>query len=51
MYAISGLLWRLGLSIQLAYLVWAPVALLVLFLGSAAYVRRFLAGRGSRRRR
>ncbi len=47
MYAISGLLWRLGLSIQLAYLVWAPVALLVLFLGSAAYVRRFLAERGA----
>jgi hypothetical protein len=45
-YAISGLLWRLGLGIQLAYLVWAPVALLVLFLGSAAYVRRFLTGRG-----
>ncbi len=44
MYVISGLLWRLGLSVQAAYLIWTPVALLVLFLGSAAYVRRFLAG-------
>jgi hypothetical protein len=45
MYLISGLLWRLGLSLQLAYLVWKPVALLVLFLGFAAYVRRMLGGR------
>lgn len=42
MYVISGALWRLGLSVQLAYLVWKPVALLVLFLGTAAYVRRHL---------
>jgi hypothetical protein len=45
MYLISGLLWRLGLSVQLAYLIWKPVALLVLFLGFAAYVRRMLRGR------
>jgi hypothetical protein len=45
MYVISGGLWRLGLNIQLAYLVWVPVALLILFLGSAAYVRRLLIGR------
>ncbi len=46
MYLISGLLWRLGVSIQLAYLVWKPVAVLVLFLGAAAYVRRVLPRRG-----
>lgn len=45
MYVISGGLWRLGLNIQLAYLVWLPVSILVLFLGSAAYVRRLLSGR------
>ncbi|MGH2866688.1 MAG: hypothetical protein ACRDNK_03850 [Solirubrobacteraceae bacterium] len=45
MYLISGLLWRLGLSIQLAYLIWKPVALLVLFVGFALYARRLLVGR------
>ncbi len=45
MYLISGVLWRLGLSVQLAYLAWKPVALLVLFLGFAAYVRRLIPGR------
>jgi hypothetical protein len=42
MYLISGFLWRAGLSIQAAYLVWKPVALLVLFLGFAAYVHHTL---------
>jgi hypothetical protein len=45
MYLISGLLWRLGASVQLAYLVWKPVALLVLFAGFCLYVRRLLPGR------
>jgi hypothetical protein len=44
MFVISGLLWRLGLGIQLAYLVWKPIALLVLFVGFAAYVRDLLSG-------
>lgn len=43
-FAISGLLWRAGLSLQVAYLIWKPVALLVLFLGFAAYVRLRLPG-------
>lgn len=42
MYLVSGLLWRLGTSIQVAYLIWKPVAVLVLFLGFAAYVRHLL---------
>jgi hypothetical protein len=42
MYLLSGLLWRLGLSIQLAYLVWKPVAVVVLFLGCCAYVQHML---------
>lgn len=48
MFLISGLLWRLGLSIQLAYLIWTPVGFLVLFLGFAAYARHLLrSGRGA----
>jgi hypothetical protein len=42
MFVISGLLWRLGLSVQLAYMVWKPVALIVLFAGFAAYARHLL---------
>ncbi len=45
MYLVSGVLWRLGLSLQLAYLIWKPVALVVLFLGFAAYGRRMLRDR------
>ena len=36
MFVISGLLWRLGLSIQLSYMVWMPVGLIVLFAGFAS---------------
>jgi len=46
LFLISGLLWRFGLSIQAAYLVWTPVALIVLIWGYAAFTTRFLAGRG-----
>ena len=42
LFEVSGLLWRIGFSVQLAYLVWLPVALLVLFGGFRAYVRRTL---------
>jgi hypothetical protein len=45
MYLISGLLWRLGLGLQLAYVVWTPVAVVVLFSGYAVYVRSHLRGR------
>lgn len=45
-FLASGLLWKLGASIQLAFLAWQPVAVAVLFLASAAYVRRLL-GTGS----
>jgi hypothetical protein len=48
MFEISGLLWRLGLPIQIAYLIWKPVAVLVLFLGFAAYTERLLPDRGQR---
>ena len=45
MYVVSGLLWRIGLGVQLSYLIWKPVALLVMFFGFAAYVRHLLPGR------
>jgi hypothetical protein len=48
MYVISGLLWQLGLSVQLSYMIWIPIGLLVLFTGFAAYVHHLLPG--SRRR-
>ncbi len=48
MFFLSGLLWRLGASVQLAYLIWTPVGLLVLFVGCAVYARRLLpAGWGA----
>lgn len=40
MYFLSGLLWRLGLGIQVAYLLWAPIAVVVLWAGFSAYARR-----------
>lgn len=42
MFALSGLAWRAGLSLQLALLLWAPVAALVLAGGFWAYVARLL---------
>jgi hypothetical protein len=45
MFLISGLLWRAGLSIQLAYLMWTPVALVALIWGYASFAGRFLEGR------
>lgn len=45
MYLISGLLWRAGVGIQVAYLIWKPVALVVLFAGFATYARRMTNGR------
>jgi hypothetical protein len=45
-FELSGLLWRLGASIQLALLAWVPVAAVLLWLGFRAYARRFLDGGG-----
>jgi hypothetical protein len=46
-FLISGLIHRLGVSIPVAYLLWKPVAVAVLFLGFRAYVRRLLEPRGA----
>ena len=40
--SLSGLAWSLGASVQLANLLWKPVAVLVLFAGFAAFVRRLV---------
>jgi hypothetical protein len=40
MYLFSGILWRLGLSLQAAYLLWVPVAVIVVWLGFTLYARR-----------
>lgn len=46
---ISGLLYRLGLGVVLAYFVWKPVAILTLFAGAFLFAGRFLARPGDRR--
>jgi hypothetical protein len=48
MFVLSGLVVRLGVGIELAFLVWKPVALVALFLGFRAYVWRFVPGRWER---
>jgi hypothetical protein len=40
LFAISGGLWRLGLSLQLAYLLWTPIAVIALFAATLAWARR-----------
>jgi hypothetical protein len=45
MFVLSGLVARLGVSVQLAYLMWKPVAVVVMFGGFSAYVRHLMPGR------
>jgi hypothetical protein len=47
MFVVSGALWRTGSSLALAFQIWKPVAILSLFAGVVAYVRRLLHGRGA----
>jgi hypothetical protein len=49
MFAISGGLAALGISIPLSYLLWKPVAVAALFAGIRAYVHRLLEGTWERR--
>ena len=48
MWLLSGLGVAAGLPVQAGLLIWKPVCVLVLFVGSLAYVRRTLDGRGAR---
>src|SRR3954470_20687509 len=42
MSLLSGAVWKLGASIQVAYMLWKPVALVAIFLAVAAYSRRHI---------
>ncbi|MBV9837517.1 MAG: hypothetical protein JO156_05325, partial [Solirubrobacterales bacterium] len=42
-FALSGLLWRLGASIQLSLLIWVPISMAAVFAGFSLYARRLLA--------
>jgi hypothetical protein len=46
MFLVSGIVWKLGASLQVSYLLWKPVAVAVLFVGFAAYVRRLVSPDG-----
>jgi hypothetical protein len=46
---LSGLAYAAGVSAPVAYLLWKPVAVIALFLGTWAYVRRTLEGTWERR--
>jgi hypothetical protein len=45
MWVASGLAWAIGLPVQAAFLLWKPVAVIALFAGCVAYVRRTLETR------
>jgi hypothetical protein len=45
MFAITGALYRLGLSLPLAYLLWKPIAIVAMFLAATAWARRFFGAR------
>jgi hypothetical protein len=45
MFAVTGALWRLGLSLQLSYLLWTPIAVIVLFAATLAWSRRMFGDR------
>jgi hypothetical protein len=44
LFTITGLLWRLGLPLTLAYWLWKPVAVVVLFAGTVACMNRAFEG-------
>lgn len=44
MFLISGLLWRAGLSLPFAYLIWAPIGAVLTWWGFRALIRRHLSG-------
>ncbi len=47
-FLVTGELWRIGLSLQLAYLLWKPVAALALFAAALAWARRMVEPAGAR---
>ncbi|HZE06961.1 MAG TPA: hypothetical protein VE127_17165 [Solirubrobacteraceae bacterium] len=49
LFAISGWLLSLGVSLPLSYLVWKPIAVLALFLAAVAWARRMFDAQPGRR--
>jgi hypothetical protein len=49
LFSLTGFLWRLGLPLQVAYLLWKPVAVIVLFAGALMWSRRFFGTLPGRR--
>ena len=45
LFAITGALYRLGLSLPLAYLVWKPVGIIAMGLAAVVWARRFFGDR------
>jgi hypothetical protein len=45
LFAVSAFLLRLGLSLQLSYLIWKPVAVVALYLAARAWAHRFYPSR------
>src|SRR5438874_6414715 len=45
LFGISGLLWKAGVSLQLAYLLWKPIAVAALGIATVLYARRMLPAR------
>jgi hypothetical protein len=45
LFAITGALYRIGVSLPLAYLLWKPVAIVALFVSAVAWARRMFADR------
>jgi hypothetical protein len=43
MFLLSGLAWRLGVSLPASLLAWKPIAIAVMSVGAALYARRLLA--------
>jgi hypothetical protein len=48
LYLVSGALWKVGLSPQLSYLLWLPVACAALLGGFSTYIRQWVADPVSR---
>lgn len=48
-FLVSGIAWKLGAPIQLAYMLWKPAVVAGLFGGVVLYARRFLPTTGQRR--
>jgi hypothetical protein len=42
LWALSGLAWKLGASLQLSFLVWRPIAVATILIGFVAYARRLI---------